>query len=505
MFETAEIGHKIDKKTYRKEVLGLREALLNAQFQLVENPDFPVVIIIGGVDGAGKGEMVNLLNEWMDPRHIDSITFGQVSDEERERPPFWRFWRTLPPKGRIGILFGSWYTEPVVSHVLKESSPGELDESIHRIVHFEKMLTDEGVVLLKYWFHLSKDQQKKRMTRLEKNPATRWRVTELDWQRFKVYDRFRKVSEHTIRRTSTGNAPWLVVEGNDSNYRALTVGRSLLNALGARLKQPNPPVVSHVAPPLIESVDQLNLLQTLDMSQRVTKAEYQQALEREQGRLNQLSRHKAFKNHSVVLVFEGNDAAGKGGSIRRLTQALDARVYNIIPVAAPTQEELAQPYLWRFWRQLPRWGQFTLFDRSWYGRVLVERVEGYCEDHDWMRAYSEICDFEEQLSEHGIIVIKFWLAVTNEEQLRRFKEREKISFKRYKITDEDWRNRERWDDYERAVCDMVERTSSEFAPWTLIPANNKYHARLEVLRTVSMRLEKQFGIGVEKISNSKNK
>ncbi|MEL0083183.1 MAG: polyphosphate:AMP phosphotransferase [Gammaproteobacteria bacterium] len=498
MFETAEIGHKVDKATYKKAVVELREALLNAQFQLVEKPDFPVVIVIGGVDGAGKGEMVNLLNEWMDPRHIDSIAFGTASDEERERPPFWRFWRTLPPNGRLGILIGSWYTQPVVSRVLGEATTAELDEAIHRIVHFEQMLTDEGILLLKYWFHLSREQQHKRLKKLEKDPATRWRVTDTDWQRFKIYDQFREVSEHTLRRTSTGNAPWLVVEGNDSNYRSLTVGKSLLTALNTRLAAPTTDPEDHPAPPMIEPVDDLNLLQTLAMNQAITKPEYRQALEREQGRLNQLSRHPDFANSSVVMVFEGNDAAGKGGSIRRLAQALDARSYNIIPVAAPTQDELAQPYLWRFWRKLPRRGQFTIFDRSWYGRVLVEKIEGYCEERDWMRAYSEICDFEEQLTEHGILVIKFWLAITKDEQLRRFKEREQIAFKRYKITEEDWRNRERWDEYEQAVCEMVERTSSEFAPWTLIPANNKYHARLEVLRTVSSRLEKLLGVKPDK-------
>ena len=494
MFETAEIGHKIDKATYKKEVAKLRTALLGAQYDLQQNRNFPVLIIIGGVDGGGKGEMVNLLNEWMDPRHIDSIAFGPASDEERERPPFWRFWRSLPPKGRIGILFGSWYTNPVVSHVMGESTEAELDEAIHRIVHFEKMLTDEGVLLLKYWFHLSKEQQRKRLKKLEKDPDTRWRVTDTDWERFNHYDIFREVSEHTLRRTSTGHAPWLVIEGNDANYRSLTVGQSLHSAMRSRLDQQEPEQSNHIAPPLIEPVDGLNLLQTLPMDQTISKSEYQRALEKEQGRLNRLSRHPEFKNHSVVMVFEGNDAAGKGGSIRRLTQALDARHFSIIPVAAPTTEELAHPYLWRFWQHLPRRGHITIFDRSWYGRVLVERVEGYCDDRDWMRAYSEICDFEEQLAEHGVLVVKFWLAITNEEQLRRFKEREQIPFKQYKITDEDWRNRERWDDYERAVCDMVERTSTEYAPWSLIPANNKYHARLEVLRTVSAKLEQLFGV-----------
>jgi len=191
-----------------------------------------------------------------------------------------------------------------------------------------------------------------------------------------------------------------------------------------------------------------------------------------------------------VLLFEGNDAAGKGGSIRRITQALDARTYRIIPVAAPTEEERAQPYLWRFWRHLPRKGRVAIFDRSWYGRVLVERVEGFCTHADWMRAYGEINDFEEQLVRNRTVVIKFWLAISQEEQLKRFKEREKIGFKRFKITEEDWRNREKWPLYEQAVCDMIDRTSTEIAPWTLVEANNKWYARLKVLKTVCTRIEK---------------
>ena len=190
-------------------------------------------------------------------------------------------------------------------------------------------------------------------------------------------------------------------------------------------------------------------------------------------------------------MFEGQDAAGKGGAIRRITQALDARYYHIIPVAAPTEEEREQPYLWRFWRHLPRQGHFTVFDRSYYGRVLVERVEGFCREEDWMRAYAEINDFEEQLDMSGVIIAKYWLAITPEEQLQRFRAREKTGYKRFKITDDDWRNRKQWPQYERAVCDMIDRTSTDFAPWTLVEANDKYHARLKILKTLCQRIEEK--------------
>jgi polyphosphate kinase 2 (PPK2 family) len=225
------------------------------------------------------------------------------------------------------------------------------------------------------------------------------------------------------------------------------------------------------------------------MSKKIKKEDYESELEKYQGKLNLLTRHGDFKKLSVVVAFEGNDAAGKGGSIRRITQALDARQFRVFPVAAPTEEERAQPYMWRFWRNIPRKGRFAIFDRSWYGRVLVERVEGYCPRSDWMRAYGEINDFEEQLVRNRTVVVKFWLSITKEEQLKRFKEREKVGFKQFKITDEDWRNRDKWDGYELAVCDMIDRTSTEIAPWTLVEANDKYYARIKVLKTLCDRIE----------------
>jgi len=232
------------------------------------------------------------------------------------------------------------------------------------------------------------------------------------------------------------------------------------------------------------------VLRSLDMSKAYTKPAYKSELEELQGRLNLLMRSPKFKkNFSLIIAYEGADAGGKGGNIRRVTAALDARFYNIIPVAAPTEEERAQPYLWRFWRHVPAKGRLTIFDRTWYGRVLVERVEGFCSEADWRRAYGEINDFEEQLVRNNILVVKFWLAISKEEQLRRFKEREKIGFKRFKITEEDWRNREKWDDYEEAVCDMVDLTSTEVAPWTIVEGNSKYYARIKVMKTLCEKVE----------------
>ena len=488
MFESAELGHKVSKTIYEAEVPKLREDLLDAQFELAEQAKFPVIILIGGVDGAGKGPTVNLLNEWMDPRHIEAHAMGEPSDEERERPLMWRFWRALPPKGKLGIFFGSWYTAPIIDRVLGTSNESGLIQNIDRINHFERMLTDEGALILKFWFHLSKAAQKKRLKSLEKDPKTRWRVTDTDWERFKMYDRFRKVSEHALRETSTAEAPWIVVEGEDFRYRSLTVGRILLNAIRKRLDHPAEPAQPNVAP-LQAPIDHLDVIDRLDMSQKLSKKVYEAELEKYQGKLNLLTRDPKFRKMSVIAVFEGADAGGKGGAIRRITSALDARYYRIIPIAAPSEEERAQPYLWRFWRHIPRTGRVTIFDRSWYGRVLVERVEKFCTEADWMRAYSEINDFEEQLVNNNTVVVKFWLAITKDEQLRRFKARENVGFKRFKITEEDWRNREKWDDYERAVCDMVDRTSTAIAPWTLVEANDKYFARIKILKTLCRRIE----------------
>ena len=494
MFESAELGHKIDKATYDAEVPALREALLDAQFELAQQAKFPVIVLIGGVDGAGRGETVNQLNEWMDPRHIQTHGMGDPSDEELDRPMMWRFWRALPPKGKIGLFLGSWYTWPILNRVYGQTKVADLDQSLERARRLEQMLTDEGALIIKFWLHLSKDKQDERLKKLEKDPKTRWRVTKRDWEHYKLYKKFLTVNESVIRHTSTAEAPWIIIEGADARYRSLTVGKIILEALRKRLNEEGQqaPTESHV-PPLLPSIDNLHILKSLDLNQKLDKKKFESSLEKYQGKLAMLTRDPKFKDFSIVAVFEGNDAAGKGGAIRRITSAIDARQYQIVPVAAPTEEERAQPYLWRFWRHIPRKGRIVIFDRSWYGRVLVERVEKFCSEADWMRAYSEINDFEAQLVRHKIIVVKFWLTISEDEQLRRFKEREQIGFKRFKITDEDWRNRDKWQAYEQAVCDMVDRTSTEIAPWTLVEANDKNFARIKILKTLCQRIEAELG------------
>ena len=490
MLESAEVGHAISKASYAQQEPRLREALLNAQYDLSQSKKGPVLLIISGVEGGGRSETANKLTEWMDPRHIRVMAFGPRSCEELARPPGWRYWRALPPKGRIGIFLNAWYTELVAARLAGSLDKAAFEFYLQETRTFERMLFDEGFVILKFWIHLSKSGLGKRMRDIKKSGLHK-PPFELDYHLARKYQRLRPLWEEMLRETSTAEAPWTIVEGENDRYRHLTIGKVLLDAVAqaSAERKPRP----HAAGPTPEVVDNVRLVRGLDLSQRLSRNEYDAELAKWQTRLAVLTRQKRFRNHALILAFEGSDAAGKGSAIRRVTRALDARQYVGVPIAAPTSEELLYPYLWRFWRNIPPRGGITIFDRTWYGRVLVERVEGYCSEFDWRRAYEEINQFEEQLVEDGTVVCKFWLQVSKAEQLKRFKAREKTPFKRFKITPDDWRNRTKWNAYEQAVADMVDRTSTELAPWTLVEADDKYFARIKVLKTIVRRLEAALG------------
>lgn len=515
MFRSAELGSCLSKDEYHKREPLLRQELLALQSELRELGSFPVIVVFAGVDGAGKTQTINLLNEWMDPRWLVTRAYDKPSDEEHERPEFWRFWRDLPPNGRIGLFLSSWYSRPVLEWVYEQTDTGGFAERLERIVAFENALAEDGALVLKFWMHLSREAQESRLKSLQEDPLEKWRVSQKHWKHWRMYDRFMEAAERTIVRTSTGKAHWHIVEGVDPFYRSLTVGTLIRDALASQLAavrleqavkvQPAPAMAAGktaaagdtesgnpAATPVLES-PQVSVLNSLDMGQTLDKKTYQQQLREYQAKLNPLSRKALKKKLSTILVLEGPDAAGKGGAVRRITAALDARNYQVIPIAAPTDEETARHYLWRFWRHLSRAGRVTIFDRSWYGRVLVERVENLASEAQWKRAYAEINDFEEQLVEHGIVLLKYWLHITIDEQLARFKSREENPHKCWKLTDDDWRNHAKWQDYERAVNDMVQHTSTQHAPWTLIEGNDKRFARVKAIRVLCEQLETALG------------
>ena len=486
MFEVAELGRTISKETYAKKEPQLRTELLEAQRQLRNSP-FPVIIIVSGVEGARKGEVVNELNQWFDNRDVQTHAFWDKSDEELERPKFWRFWRKLPPKSTVGVMFGSWYAESILKRVFRDLNRAEFESELDQISEFERLLTTDGALIIKFWFHISKKAQQKRLKKDRKNG----RSSPLLKVYAKNYKRFRSVSETAIRATDSDFSPWHIIESEDKRYRNLAVGETILNAISRRLDKSDPPVSpSNSDGSLVTEIPEASVtrLDKLDLTPELTGDAYNDRLTAAQYRLQTLA-WRAYKAHiNTVRVFEGWDAAGKGGAIRRITAAIDARLYRVISIAAPSDEELSQHYLWRFWRHLPRAGYCTIYDRSWYGRVLVERVEGFCAHHEWSRAYQEINDFEQQLADNDTVVLKFWLHISPEEQLRRFEERQRTPWKQHKITDEDWRNRERWESYEHAVNDMVARTSTSHAPWTMVPANDKRFARVTVVETFCEQL-----------------
>ena len=491
MFETAELGRKVDKETYEREAAEVRAALLDAQRELAV-ANISVVVIVTGVGGAGKSETVNLLLEWLDARGIRTHAMREPTAEERRRPSMWRYWVDLPPRGRMGIFFGAWYAQPILDRVFERLDRLQLDHELDRIVDLEAMLAREDVLLVKFWLHLSKKAQKRQIKKLEADPRQRWRVFKRDWKLFRRYDAYRSVGEHVLRRTGTADAPWTIVEGADRKYRHLTVGRLLLETLQARLAAAKEAPPAAKPEPVYLKPPEVNVINCLDLTVALDEATYKVEKLHEQGELAQLSRRLGKQGRSLILVFEGPDAAGKGGAIRRLTAAMDARDFQVITVAAPTDEERDHPYLWRFWRNLPKRGKVAIYDRSWYGRVLVERVEGFATPEQWQRAFEEINAFEEQLTEAGTIVLKFWLAISPDEQLRRFEDRQATSYKQYKLTPEDWRNRDRWESYEAAACEMIEKTGSERSPWILVEGNNKEWARVKVLKSVVKGLKQAF-------------
>jgi polyphosphate:AMP phosphotransferase len=522
MFETAEVGAALSDAAFREVRDKLRLELIELQ-QQIRTADFPTLVILSGIKGAGVVDTVNLLNTWMDPRWIATTAFDDPSDEERERPIYWRYWRSLPAAGTVGLFLGGWHQDPIAQYAAGTITRAAFDDHLLRIKAFERTLAEEGALIVKFWLHLGKREQKRRLERQEKDPLVGLRASDNSWTTPTSYDAYVRTAGYALRQTMDGGAPWFIVEGGDDNFRRATVlsvlaenMRKHLKARKRHLKDQSKELNlalkearkiekrrakagkrnGKAGRPVKAPVRQV--LDTLDMKVKLETAQYAKAFHREQLRLHGLQNRAREIGLSTVVAFEGWDAAGKGGAIRRLTFALNARDYRIVPIAAPTDEERAHHYLWRFWRHIGRAGRMTIFDRSWYGRVLVERVENLIPQDVWMRAYAEINDFEQQLSEHNAVVVKIWLHLTPDEQLKRFKQRSSIAHKRWKLTDEDWRNRDKWDLYEEAVNDMVSRTSTAAAPWHLVAANDKRYTRVKVLQTVADAMDAALARGSKK-------
>lgn len=460
----------------------LRDALLHAQDDLAGR-DFPVIVAIDGDDVTGCEDVFELLHAWFDARYLRAEAFAPPSDEERARPWLARYWAALPPRGAIGVWLRSWAGELVAARAADELDDDAFGRRIAELRRTEEALVADGALLVKLWIHAPKKSQKKRIEDAKASDV--WRVSSGDELVLGRWDEFQSAAERVLDGTDGPHAPWLVIDGRKGRARSVAAARAIAELMRARLE--TTPSTRREAPPERATQDPVTILDRIAAPAPLDEHDAETAIERLQAKLNRLHREAHARGIPLVLVFEGQDAAGKGGAIRRVSRALDAPKYKVFPIAAPDERERSRHWLWRFWIRLPRDGNVAIFDRSWYGRVLVERVEGYATREAWRRAYGEIEDFEAQLLAHGACVAKFWLHVSAGEQLRRFEERDATSFKRYKIGPDDWRNRNRAHDYELAAAEMFARTSAA-VPWHVIAADDKPGARIEVLRHTNAAL-----------------
>lgn len=477
---------RVSKAAFERTLPALRDELLSLQLKLHTSKSCAVAVIIAGTPAAGRSETVNELLEWLDPKHIGVHALGDPSLGDRRFPPLWRYWQKLPARGRITFFFAGWYGEYLGGLIKGSKSKRGEQRSVQRILQLENMLIRDRVRVVKIYLHTDAKTQRRRIAQLRASKLTRWRVTREDRWQARHFDRVERVVRPCLSASDHGAAPWHRVDGTDEEYRLITVGKILRDEISAGLQ---PSGQKRLDWPRAKAV-KVTTLSVPQPQHSIDDDEYERQLETLQGRLARLVRKPGFCKRGLVLAFEGMDAAGKGGAIRRVTHALDARQYQVVPISAPTPEDLLHPYLWRFWRHIPATGSITIFDRSWYGRVLVERVRELAPEADWKRAYAEIVEFERQLTEQGLRVAKFWLAVSKDEQLRRFKVRDEDPLKRFKVDREDWANRRHYDEYQIAAAEMIRRTDADDAKWTIVPADDKKHARLTVLEAVCETLER---------------
>jgi polyphosphate:AMP phosphotransferase len=446
----------------------------------------PILLVFEGLSAAGKGTLINRVIQPMDPRGFKVTCISNPNREELSRPFLWRFWRRTPSADRMAIFDRSWYRT-----ILEEDVNGTLDQealgkAYADIRAFERQFKDSGTLIIKFHLQITRDEQRKRLDQLRANPVTAWRVDDEVLLRHERFDQYIEAIGRMFAETDNPEAPWEIIDtANLEDATHETLGRLAehLREYVHNTEEGNTPTVTSCKYTLPSSLDDPTLANA-NLSHTLDKNLYNELLEARQTRIRDLQSEAYQRRIPIVIVYEGQDAAGKGGNIRRLTQKMDPRGYEVIPVSAPNEVEKAHHYLWRFWTEFPKAGHLTIFDRSWYGRVLVERIEGFCSKADWQRAYREINEMEENFNHFGAVILKFWIQIDKEEQLNRFRARKEDQRKRWKLNDEDWRNREKWDVYAEAVDEMFLRTHTPFAPWTIIEGNCKRHARIQALDTV---------------------
>lgn len=494
MLEKMDLTKKMDKETYKAKMEELQAKLGELQREC-KNLEIPVMIAFEGFDAAGKGSQIAELIQALDPRGFEVHAVKQESENERMHPFLWRFWTKTPENGRIAIYDSSWYRRVLVERFEKMMTKEQLGNAYTSICSFERQLADGGMAIIKIFLCVDQKEQKKRFKRLLKAKETAWRVTEADIKRNKNFDKYLAINEEMLQKTDTDYAPWTLVEATDRRFATVKIYTAVISALTASIESAKRraahPEVQLEAAELYDRELQSSILSKADLTKTLTKEEYKKKLKELQGKIAVLHGEMYRRRIPLVLGFEGWDAGGKGGAIKRLTEKMDPRGYVVHPTASPNDIERKHHYLWRFWEAMPKAGHATIFDRTWYGRVMVERIEGFCSTQEWQRAYKEINDMESDLVNSGAVVLKFWLQIDKDEQEKRFKERQANPEKQWKITDEDWRNREKWDQYEEAVDEMLIRTSTPKAPWIVVEGNCKYYARIKVLQSVVDALEKR--------------
>lgn len=500
MLEKIDLDKTLTKEEYKELMPSLQLELGRLQRECKEL-QIPIMIIFEGFGASGKGLQIGRLIQSLDPRGFEVHTVKNETVEEAMHPFMWRFWTKTPEKGRIAILDGSWYRKVLIDRFEKRTKEKELVNSFASINSFEEQLTDDGTLIIKLFLDINKKEQKKRFDKLEKNPETSWRVNAGDRARNKHYDEYASMADEMIFNTDTDFAPWTIIEATDKRYATVKIYKTVVFAIREAIRlqkerlEEKKSTNEEINLDAIDTIREVSILSKIDLSLSYTKDEYKKKLDELQKRMEKLHGELYRRRIPVVLGFEGWDAGGKGGAIKRLTEKMDARGYVVNPTASPNDIEKAHHYLWRFWKAMPKAGHVAIFDRTWYGRVMVERIEGFCTTEEWKRAYKEINEMEKDLYDSGAIVIKFWMHIDKDEQERRFKERQNNPEKQWKITEEDWRNREKWEQYEYAVNEMLMRTSTDYAPWVIVEGNDKYYARIKVLETVIHAIEERLDIG----------